>query len=54
MRYEYVNNADEIDVLLRYFFKKVKMRLQGIGKIFLFIDTISAGYQIEFLYPMDQ
>lgn len=32
MRYEHVNTADEIDVILRHFFSDVKMSLLGISK----------------------
>lgn len=32
MRYEHVNTADEIDIILRHFFGEVKMALMGIGK----------------------
>jgi len=32
MRHEHVNTADEIEILLRYFFKDVKESLFGISK----------------------
>ncbi len=32
MRYEHVNTSDEIDVILRHYFKNVRMKLLGIGK----------------------
>lgn len=32
MRYEHVNSADEIEILLRYYFKSVKMKLFGVGR----------------------
>ena len=32
MHYEHVNTADEIEILLRYYFKKVDMKLFGIGR----------------------
>ena len=32
MRYEHVNTADEIEMVLRYYFKEVKQSLFGIGK----------------------
>lgn len=36
MNYEHVNTADEIDIILRYYFKDVKMKMLGIGKTFSF------------------
>lgn len=32
MRYEHINTADEIEAILKYYFKSVKMKLFGIGK----------------------
>jgi len=34
MKYEHVNTADEVEILLRYFFKKIKIKLFGINKTF--------------------
>lgn len=36
MRYEHINTADEIEQVLKYYFKKVKMSLFGVGKTFSF------------------
>lgn len=36
MRYEHINTADEIEQILKYYFKNVKMSLLGIGKTFSF------------------
>lgn len=36
MRYEHINTADEIERILKYYFKNVKMSLLGIGKTFSF------------------
>lgn len=36
MHYEHINKADEIDALLRYYYKDVKCSLFGIGKTFSF------------------
>ena len=36
MRYEHINTADEIEQILKYCFKNVKMSLLGIGKTFSF------------------
>lgn len=36
MRYEHINSADEIEQILKYYFKSVKMSLLGIGKTFSF------------------
>lgn len=36
MHYEHVNTADEIEILLRYYFKKVDMKLFGFGREFAF------------------
>ncbi len=36
MRYEHVNNADEIEVILKHYFKSVKCSLLGIGRTFSF------------------
>lgn len=36
MHYEHVNTADEIEILLRYYFKKVDMKLFGLGRNFSF------------------
>lgn len=36
MRYEHINTADEIEMLLKYYFKDVKMSLLGINKTFAF------------------
>lgn len=36
MHYEHVNTADEIEILLRYYFKKVDMKLFGLGREFAF------------------
>lgn len=36
MHYEHVNTADEIEALLRYYYKDVKCSLLGIGKTFSF------------------
>jgi len=32
MRYEHVNTADEIETILKYFYKKVRMKIFGINK----------------------
>lgn len=34
MKYVHINNADEIDCLLRYYFKKIKCQYCGCGKTF--------------------
>lgn len=34
MRYEHVNTADEIEILLMHFFEDVRVQLFGIGKMF--------------------
>lgn len=34
MKYEHINTADEIEMLLKYYFKNVKMSLMGINKTF--------------------
>ena len=34
MHYEHINTADEIELILKYYFKNVKMSLLGIGKNF--------------------
>jgi SAM-dependent methyltransferase len=36
MRYEHVNTADEIECLLKYYFKDVKMKIFGFNKDFAF------------------
>lgn len=36
MRYEHINNANEIEKLLRYYYKNVKQSLCGIGRNFSF------------------
>ncbi len=36
MRYEHVNTADEIEILLRHYFDKVKVKYCGIGRTFSF------------------
>lgn len=36
MRYEHVNNADEIEAILKHDFKKVKCSLLGVSKTFSF------------------
>lgn len=36
MRYEHVNTADEIEFLLRYYFRKVSIKLFGFGRNFSF------------------
>jgi len=36
MRYEHVNTADEIEIILRYFYKNVSRKLFGINKTFAF------------------
>jgi SAM-dependent methyltransferase len=34
MKYEHVNTADEIDILLKYFYKKISVKLFGVNKTF--------------------
>jgi hypothetical protein len=34
IRHEHVNTADEIETILKYFYKKVRMRISGINKTF--------------------
>ena len=34
MKYEHVNTADEIEILLRYFYKKISVKLFGVNKTF--------------------
>lgn len=34
MKYEHLNTADEIELILKYFFKNVRCDLFGIGKTF--------------------
>ena len=36
MRHDHINTADEIEQILKYYFKKVKMSLFGVGKTFSF------------------
>jgi len=36
MRYEHINKADEIEIILNHFYQDVKRRLYGIGKTFSF------------------
>lgn len=36
MRYEHINTADEIEMLLRYYYRDVKCSVFGIGKTFSF------------------
>lgn len=36
MRYEHINTADEIEQILKYYFKDVKMSLFGVSKTFSF------------------
>jgi len=36
MRHEHVNTADEIEIILKYFYKKVSLKLFGINKTFAF------------------
>ena len=36
MKYEHVNTADEIEQVLKYFFKKIKIKLFGVSKTFAF------------------
>jgi 2-polyprenyl-3-methyl-5-hydroxy-6-metoxy-1,4-benzoquinol methylase len=36
MKYEHVNTADEIEEILKYFFREIRMKLFGISKTFAF------------------
>lgn len=43
MRYEHINTGDEIEQILKYYFKDVKMSLLGLGKTFSFYRYYECG-----------